>query len=167
MELEKQNQDFLAKAPEKSNLNWMTYLDLKLRLPELLLMRVDKMSMAVSLEARVPFLDDRFITYAMGIPSKLKTTNGVSKYILKKAVEGIIPDNIIHRKKQGFGVPVYDWMKQDLGDVAQEKIKLFNDNTGFLNDKYIETIFKRNNGPQIWYLLNLALWWEYYIYKKD
>lgn len=165
--ISKYYQDFLAKAPEKSNLNWMTYLDLKLRLPELLLMRVDKMSMAVSLEARVPFLDDRFITYAMGIPSKLKTTNGVSKYILKKAVEGIIPDNIIHRKKQGFGVPVYDWMKQDLGDVAQEKIKLFNDNTGFLNDKYIETIFKRNNGPQIWYLLNLALWWEYYIYKKD
>lgn len=165
--INKHYQDFLAKSPEKSNLNWMTYMDLKMRLPELLLMRVDKMSMAVSLEARVPFLDHKFVTYAMGIPSKIKTTAKVSKYILKKAVQGVIPDEIIHRKKQGFGAPVYDWMMDDLGEIAKQKIKLFNESTDYLNSEYVETVFKSKNGPQIWYLLNLALWWEYYILKSD
>tara|TARA_B100000809_G_scaffold263890_1_gene318265 strand:+ start:804 stop:2789 length:1986 start_codon:yes stop_codon:yes gene_type:complete len=164
--INKHYQDFLAKAPEKSNLNWMTYMDLKMRLPELLLMRVDKMSMAVSLEARVPFLDDRFVTHAMGISSKLKTKKKVSKYILKKAVEGLIPNNIIYRKKQGFGAPVYDWMMDDLGDIAKEKIELFNKNTGYLDMIYVDSVFQRKDGRQIWYLLNLALWWEYYIYEK-
>jgi len=164
--IDKHYQDYLAKAPEKSNLNWMTYMDLKMRLPELLLMRVDKMSMAVSLEARVPFLDDRFVTHAMGISSKVKTKKKVSKYILKKAVEGLIPDNIIYRKKQGFGAPVYDWMMDDLGDIAKEKIELFNKNTGYLEMAYVDSVFQRKDGQQIWFLLNLALWWEYYIYEK-
>ena len=164
--INKHYQDFLAKAPEKSNLNWMTYIDLKMRLPELLLMRVDKMSMAVSLEARVPFLDDRFVTHAMSISSKLKTKMKVSKYILKKAVEGILPSNIIHRKKQGFGAPVYDWMMDDLGDIAKEKIELFNKHTGYLEMAYVDSVFQRKAGQQIWFLLNLALWWEYYIYEK-
>lgn len=164
--INKYYQDFLKRAPQTTNLDWMTYLDLKLRLPELLLMRVDKMSMAVSLEARVPFLDHDFVTHAMGIPAKLKTKNNVSKYILKKAVEGIIPHNIIYRKKQGFGAPVYDWMMDDLGEIAKEKIKLFCDVTGYVNMDYVDIVFKRKNGKQIWYLLNLALWWEYYIYDK-
>jgi asparagine synthase (glutamine-hydrolysing) len=164
--INKHYQAFLSRSPEKSNLNWMTYMDLKMRLPELLLMRVDKMSMAVSLEARVPFLDDRFVSYAMGISSKVKTKYKVSKYILKKAVEGILPHNIIYRKKQGFGAPVYDWMMDDLGDLAKEKIQLFNKHTGYLEMTYVDSVFQRKDGPQIWYLLNLALWWEYYIYEK-
>ena len=65
----------------------MTYLDLNLRLPELLLMRVDKMSMGVSLEARVPFLDHKFVELSMSIPAAVKTKNDL-KYILKKAVRG-------------------------------------------------------------------------------
>lgn len=158
---------FKKEAPEKSNLNWMSYLDLKLRLPELLLMRVDKMSMAVSLEARVPFLDDRFVSYAMGIPSNLKTKNKVSKYILKEAIKGIIPSNIIYRKKQGFDAPVYDWMMNELGDIAKEKINLFNRETGLLNDEYINLIFDKKKGKQIWYILNIALWWEFYIYNHN
>src|SRR2546426_5995508 len=92
-------QRFEEKAWEPSPLNWMTYLDLSLRLPELLLMRVDKMSMAVSLEARVPFLDHKFVELAMSIPEAVKTRNGVLKYILKKAVRGVIPDELIDRKK--------------------------------------------------------------------
>ena len=68
------------------------------------LMRVDKMSMGVSLEGRVPFLDHKLVELALGIPSALKTKNGQLKYILKKAVRGVIPDEIIDRKKQGFGV---------------------------------------------------------------
>src|SRR5439155_7669292 len=93
-------------APERSHLNWMSYVDLNLRLPELLLMRVDKMTMGVGLEGRVPFLDHRFVALAMSIPSALKTKNGTLKHVLKKAVRGLVPDEIIDRRKQGFGVPV-------------------------------------------------------------
>ena len=113
-------QRFEEKAWEPSPLNWMTYLDLNLRLPELLLMRVDKMSMAVSLEARVPFLDHKFVELAMSIPQAVKTRNGVLKYILKKAVRGVIPDELIDRKKQGFGVPVYEWYHTKFGRVRCE-----------------------------------------------
>lgn len=159
--------NFNQKAPEKSNLNWMSYIDLKMRLPELLLMRVDKMSMAVSLEARVPFLDHKFVNYAMGIPSALKTTNNESKYVLKQAIKNVIPDSIIYRKKQGFDAPVYDWMMDDLGAIAKEKIALFNKHTGFLNDSYVNTIFEKKSGKQLWFVLNLALWWEYYIFNHE
>lgn len=160
-------QKFIQRSKENSNLNWMSYIDLKMRLPELLLMRVDKMSMAVSLEARVPFLDHRFVSHAMGIPSALKTKNKESKYVLKQAIKNIIPDSIIYRKKQGFDAPVYDWMMDDLGTIAKEKIELFNKHTGFLNENYIDTIFRKKNGKQLWFVLNLALWWEHYIYSNQ
>lgn len=161
--IQKHRKDFENKSPEKSHLNWMSYIDLKIRLPELLLMRVDKMSMAVSLEARVPFLDDRFVSYAMSIPSKLKTKNGISKYVLKKAIEGLIPDKIIHRKKQGFDAPVYDWMLDELGVIARQKIDEFNETTNVFNNQYINKLFEMKNNKQIWYILNVALWWEHFI----
>ena len=81
----------------------MTYVDLNLRLPELLLMRVDKMSMGVSLEGRVPFLDHKFVELAMSIPASVKTKHGTLKYILKKSARGLIPDELIDRKKEGTG----------------------------------------------------------------
>ena len=93
---------FDKSAEDKSQLNWMTYLELNLRLPELLLMRVDKMSMANSIEARVPFLDHHFVRHALSIPPELKTRGGELKHILKRAVHSIIPEIIINRKKQGF-----------------------------------------------------------------
>src|SRR5262249_19984441 len=84
-------------AWDRSHLNWMSYLDLNLRLPELLLMRVDKMTMAWALEGRVPFLDHRLVALALSIPSSLKVRNGTLKYVLKKAVRGLIPDTLIDR----------------------------------------------------------------------
>ena len=90
----------------RSPLNWMSYLDLNFRLPELLLIRVDKMIMVSSHEARVPFLDHELVAFAMGISEQVKTRNGVLKSVLKRAVRGVIPDAIIDRPKQGFGVPV-------------------------------------------------------------
>ncbi len=97
--------------------HWMSYMDLNLRLPELLLMRVDKMSMGVSLEGRVPFLDHKFVELALSIPEDVKTRNGELKHILKRAVRGVIPDELIDRPKQGFGVPVYEWFFDRLGDT--------------------------------------------------
>lgn len=156
-------QRFEAKAWEKSNLNWMSYVDLNLRLPELLLMRVDKMSMGVSLEGRVPFLDHKFVELAMSIPSAMKTRDDTLKYILKKSVRGLIPDELIDRKKQGFGVPVYEWFFDRLGQQARQELNDFCDQTDFLDRSAVMNLFDNNRGPQAWYLLNFALWWKEYI----
>jgi asparagine synthase (glutamine-hydrolysing) len=153
---------FQEQAWEQTPLNWMSYLDLNLRLPELLLMRVDKMSMGVSLEARVPFLDHKFVELAMGIPESLKTKNGTLKYTLKRAVRGVVPDEIIDRKKQGFGVPVYEWLFDKLGDETRRVLHSFCEETHFFNKSSVELLIEKRN-LQTWYLLNFALWWNKYI----
>jgi asparagine synthase (glutamine-hydrolysing) len=150
-------------AWEKSHLAWMSFADLSLRLPELLLMRVDKMSMGVSLEGRVPFLDHRFVEYAMGIGQQAKTRGNVSKSILKKAVRGVIPDNLIDRKKQGFGVPVHEWFFSDLGTEVRRAIDRFVSETGLLDAAAVNRVLEDGRGTQGWYLYNLAVWWERYI----
>lgn len=154
---------FEAKAWDRSHLNWMTYMDLNLRLPELLLMRIDKMSMGVSLEGREPFLDHELVSLAMSIPADLKLKNGTSKYILKKAVRGLIPDELIDRPKQGFGVPVFEWIQDRLGAEARRELKSFCDDADFLNWPEVSRFIETGQGPQTWYLLNFALWWKQYI----
>src|SRR5581483_12166052 len=124
---------FDERAPEPTHVNWMSYVDLKLRLPELLLMRVDKMTMGVSLEGRVPFLDHRFVALAFSIPSGLKTKHGTLKYMLKKAVRGIIPDALIDRPKQGFGVPVTELFEGPLQALATDALRAFCAETDLLD----------------------------------
>jgi asparagine synthase (glutamine-hydrolysing) len=156
-------QRFQDNAWEKSILHWMTYSDLNLRLPELLLMRVDKMSMGVSVEGRVPFLDHKFVELAMSIPEAVKTRHRELKYILKKAVRGIIPDELINRKKQGFGVPVHEWSLHKLGAFARGELESFCKETDFLDRQEVVRLIENGRGPQTWYLLNLALWWRHYV----
>jgi len=154
---------FENNAWDTSALNWMTYLDLNLRLPELLLMRVDKMSMAASIEARVPFLDHHFIRHALSIPAALKTRGGDLKRLLKLAVRGLIPDQIIDRKKQGFAVPIDDWVNGRLGEQAMETLNTFCAETDFLDPEMIKNLSPEKSPRQTWYLLNFALWWNAYI----
>jgi asparagine synthase (glutamine-hydrolysing) len=154
---------FEQKAWEKKPLNWMTYLDLNLRLPELLLMRVDKMSMGVSLEGRVPFLDHQMVQLAMSIPQAVKTKNGVLKSILKKAVRGVIPDEVIDRPKQGFGVPIYEWFFGSFADTAYQELDQFCKQTDYLDFEKVRLLFEQHQGTQIWFLLNFALWHKEYI----
>jgi asparagine synthase (glutamine-hydrolysing) len=154
---------FQEKAWEKSHLNWMTYLDLSLRLPELLLMRVDKMSMGVSLEGRVPFLDHKFVELAMGIPSSVKTRGGELKHILKKAVRGVIPDELIDRKKQGFGVPVYEWFFDRLGPRIRAELDEFCARTDFFDPAEVTRIMDTGQGSRAWFLFNFAMWHKEFI----
>jgi asparagine synthase (glutamine-hydrolysing) len=154
---------FESRAWERSHLNWMSYVDLNLRLPELLLMRVDKMSMGVSLEARVPFLDHRFVELAMSIPERSKTNGGTLKHILKKAVRGVIPDELIDRPKQGFGVPIHEWFFDRLGADARRVIDEFCLETDYLDRDAALSIIDRRRTSESWYLLNLALWHREYI----
>jgi asparagine synthase (glutamine-hydrolysing) len=154
---------FQEKAWEQTPLQWMSFVDLNMRLPELLLMRVDKMSMGVSLEARVPFLDHKFVELALSIPAAVKTRNRELKHILKRAVRGVIPDDIIDRKKQGFGVPVQEWFMGSFGHHAQEILTEFCRKTDFLDPKAVAGYIQPNHATQAWFLLNLALWWNEYV----
>lgn len=159
-------QRFQKNAWQTSSLNWMTYADLNLRLPELLLMRVDKMSMGVSLEGRVPFLDHKLVELAMSIPEEVKTRNGTLKHILKKSVRGVIPDKLIDRKKQGFGVPVYEWLFDKLGNRTHEVLNEFCRETDFFDHREVERMLQSSRGQSVWYLLNVALWWKAYIQQS-
>jgi asparagine synthase (glutamine-hydrolysing) len=154
---------FEAKAWETKPLQWMSYLDLNMRLPELLLMRVDKMSMGVSLEGRVPFLDHKLVELALSIPESVKTKDGVLKYILKKAVQGVIPNELIHRKKQGFGVPVHEWFFERLGGKIRRELTEFCHQTDFLDGNAVERLIEHGEASKVWYLLNFALWWKEFI----
>ena len=154
---------FQSKAWEKSELHWMSYVDLNLRLPELLLMRVDKMSMGVALEGRVPFLDHKFVELVLSIPEAVKTRNGVTKYILKKAVRGLIPDELIDRPKQGFAVPIHEWFLSRLGPMCRTEVKRLCDESDFFDVSEVMRLIDRGRADLAWYILNFALWWKEFI----
>ena len=158
---------FMEKAWEKTPVKWMTYVDLKLRLPELLLMRLDKMGMGVSLETRVPFLDHKFVQLAMSIPEQVITRGNESKYILKKAVRGLIPDATIDRRKQGFGVPIQQWFLEQFGDFARRELAGFCDKTDCLDKPAVLQLIQSGRGRDAWVLLNFALWWKEFIENKS
>ena len=156
--------------PGTDTLNRMIYNEFQLRLPELLLMRVDKIAMSVSLEARVPFLDHKLIEFTMDIPERFKIRNNEAKYLFKKAVRGIIPDEIIDRKKMGFNAPMAEWLKGDFGRKVHASLfssKLMEKD--LFNTKYIEQLFsdhfsgKKDNGLYLWTLFNLTAWYDYWI----
>jgi asparagine synthase (glutamine-hydrolysing) len=155
--------------PGADLLQKMTYLELKQRLAELLLMRVDKMTMATSVEARVPFLDHELVEFGIALPPNMKVRGGVGKYLLKKAVEGILPREIIYRKKQGFGAPVAEWFRGDLGHRTQREIRESSlAERGLLNYGRIDELWQShragaNWGPQLWNLYNVSAWHDYWI----
>jgi asparagine synthase (glutamine-hydrolysing) len=152
---------FAERAAEPSPLNWMTYLDLNLRLPELLLMRVDKMTMGVALESRVPFLDHHLVELAMRIPSAVKTR--ALKHVLKEAVRGLLPEAILSRPKQGFSVPVREWFLGRLGAEMRARLDGFCARTDFLDRDAVRRLLDEGRAPQAWYLLNFALWHEEFL----
>lgn len=156
-------ENYMEKSVDKSFVNWMGYADLNHRLPELLLMRVDKMSMLVSLECRVPFLDHKFVELGMSIPENVKTKNWESKHILKKAVEGIIPNELIYRKKQGFGAPVMDWFKGSMGKQMKSSILEMVDNTDLFDKDYMHNHLSGDSEIADWFLFNLSMWWKQFI----
>ena len=161
IERERPDSDFLAR---------MTYLELKLRLPELLLMRVDKITMATSVEARVPFLDHHLVEYALALPRTLKVQGVTGKHILKRALEGILPHDLLYERKRGFGAPVREWFREGLGGWFDEHLMnstmrrrdfLDYDFVGRMLDEHRKRT--KDWGFHLWALLNLSLWYERWI----
>ena len=148
----------------------MTYLELKLRLPELLLMRVDKMTMATSVEARVPFLDHHLVEYAMGIPVNLKIKGASGKHILKHALEKVLPSDLLYRPKRGFGAPIREWFRGASGEMLGGLIMNSSIRRRELFDYAFITrlIDEHRRGARdwsfhLWALLNLSLWYDRWI----
>ncbi len=158
---------FLQQAPSDDHLNWMSYLDLNLRLPELLLMRVDKMAMATSIEARVPFLDHQFVSRALSIPPRDRMRGGVPKGLLKTAVRGLVPDDLIDRRKQGFGVPVHEWFFGSFREQVLAELESFCLETDLLDVQQVRLLAVQGAGASLWPLYNLAMWWRTYISSID
>jgi asparagine synthase (glutamine-hydrolysing) len=160
--------------PDADLLQKMTYLELKQRLAELLLMRVDKMTMATSVEARVPFLDHELVEFAMALPPEAKVHDGTGKYLLKRAVDGLIPHEIAYRKKQGFGAPVAEWFKGELGERVQREIRKSSlAERGLLDyDRLDEMWDAHRSGPvnwgfHLWNIYNVSAWHDHWIAKRS
>ncbi len=133
------------KADTDCHLSKILYTDLKTYLPGDILVKVDRMSMANSLEVRAPILDHKVIEYAASIPANLKYHHGEKKYILKKAFQGMLPENTLYRKKMGFSVPLSDWLKGELKTMASDS--LFGGNAGvghFFNNKTLHSIWDQH-----------------------
>ena len=148
----------------------MVYQEFQLRLPELLLMRVDKVTMSTSIEARVPFLDYRLAEFTSRIPTALKLHGGRTKHLLKQAVRPLLPDDIINRRKQGFSAPVKEWFRGPLAAYARQSIMesrlrergLFD--YGVL-DRMLEShrAGAKNYDTLLWCFLNLSQWYDTWI----
>ena len=110
--------ELLGDAPRGDPLLAMLYADTTVWLPDDMLTKVDRASMAHSLEVRVPLLSHRFVDWAATVPTSLKLRGGVGKYLLRRAIEGWLPPGILDRPKQGFAVPVGEWLKGEFGDHA-------------------------------------------------
>lgn len=145
----------------------MLYLELRHRLPELLLMRVDKILMAVSVEGRDPYLDHELVEFAMALPLRMRVRGGVGKWILKRAARGIVPDAVIDRPKVGFAAPVREWLKGPFGAWARARLDAAPD--GLFHPEAVAALFdehlsgRADRSFHVWTLLNLALWHERWI----
>mgnify|MGYP001278668721 FL=1 len=136
---------------------WMTLIDLQIRLPELLLMRMDKLVMQSSIEARVPFLDHKLIEFVLSIPEEIIFNTRNTKPLLKKVATKHIPKEIFNRKKQGFRAPVGEWIKKDQ-DYFYSLIKEFNSSVHLFDNGYLEKIISGDDYQKKWYLSNLSNW---------
>jgi asparagine synthase (glutamine-hydrolysing) len=155
--------------PDADILERMIYLDLTFRLPELLLMRVDKISMSTSVEARVPFLDHRLVELALGVPRDLRIRTG-PKHLLKKAVRDLLPAEIIDRPKQGFAAPIKEWFRGPTAALLAgrlERSALWD--LGCFDVAHVRALVRRHRqghtdlSTRLWCLLNLALWYDEWI----
>ena len=152
--------------PDGDVLARMTYLEFKQRLPELLLMRVDKISMSTSVEARVPFLDHELVEFTMGLPIDLKVGGGVQKKLLKQVARGVIPDQVIDRRKQGFGAPMKDWLRGAFGREAEATVlsSPLRSEGLFRYDRVADLFAEHRAGQDrslpIWILYNLTAWYD-------
>lgn len=152
-------------------LSMMSFFEMQNLLPNCLLMKVDKMTMAHSIEARAPFLDHKLIEFVVALPREYKIKGLTGKYILRKAMEGILPQEIVERKKRGFLIPLDKWLESGLKGYTNEV--LLDDSSfskNFLGNEMLCRLFRPQRGLRrieynilLWRLLIFEIWYRFYI----
>ncbi|MFQ5702176.1 MAG: asparagine synthase (glutamine-hydrolyzing) [Acidobacteriota bacterium] len=157
----------LARAPSRDMLGKLLYLDLKMYLQDGILVKVDRASMACSLEVRAPLLDYRFVELIGRLPTSWKLRGMTTKFIFKEAMRPWLPRSVLHRRKKGFGIPVADWLRGPLKELmldllAPERLR----REGILDPEAVRPLIedhlagRSDNRKQLWTLLMLQLWQE-------
>lgn len=156
---------YFDSAAASDELDRLLYTDTMVYLPDDILMKVDKMSMAVSLESRVPLLDYTVAEFAASIPARYKLKGSQKKHILKKSLKGLLPDTILYRKKAGFSLPIASWVKGSLREMVCDVLSRDSlARTGLFNPDYVQNVIddhmagRRDNSRPIWGLTNFMLW---------
>jgi asparagine synthase (glutamine-hydrolysing) len=150
----------------------MQYLDVNFYMAEDILSKVDRASMAVSLETRAPFLDPRIGEFAASLPLNYKLRGSKGKFILKRSLEGLIPPSVLTRSKKGFGIPIAGWLKGSLNSLmhdllAPERLK----DQGLFDSGQVQKLIKEHeqgiasNHKQLWTLLVFQLWYDNFLRK--
>ncbi len=162
--------EHFAASAGQDFLNQMLYVDCKTFLPDLNLDYSDKLSMACSIESRVPLLDNEVVDFMQRVPPHLKIKGFTQKYLLKKAMQPMLPANVIHRRKAGFGLPVRSWLRNDLHEMvhdllSEDRIR----RRGLLDAKMVSSMLQQNDLGRcdftlsIWSLLVLEIWQQIFI----
>ena len=161
--------DVLVGAECQDAVAEQVYVDTVMTMPDSLLMKADKLSMAHGLEVRVPLLDRAFAEFCCTIPSGLKLEGGTTKSIFRSALRGILPDRIVSRGKQGYSLPVKTWLRTELRDYMQDTFAASSVIDEFFDRRFLGTLVKEhldakaNHNHVLWALLNLAVWHDLFI----
>jgi asparagine synthase (glutamine-hydrolysing) len=161
-------QSFMREHRSNDYAEWLSYWGVRSEVENVFLYRADRMGMANSVEIRVPFLDHHLVEFAMAMPQELKYRGGETKYILKKALEPVVPHEFLYRKKQGFCVPLREWSGSMMESQIRATLPRLRDDWGSLSNGFVESVLGMvkdgaatdREGALAWMLYNLAVWYE-------
>ena len=153
----------LAETDAKSLLDRLLYADIKTYLHELL-MKQDQMSMAASVESRVPFLDHKLVEFSAGLPERMKLRGATTKYILRESMKELLPEAILARPKMGFPVPVGAWFRGAFRNVIDEYVLSERATSrGIFEPDFVRSLVQRHqqgedHSERLWSLVNFEMW---------
>jgi asparagine synthase (glutamine-hydrolysing) len=166
-------EDYFRRSASDEPLDQQEYVDINSYLVDDILVKVDRMSMANSLEARVPFLDHRFVEFAATLPGSLRLKGKRTKHILKASLERELPNQIINRGKEGFSIPIKNWIKEDLSPMMLESLSEANvKEKGFFEPKFVNRLVdehikgEENHSHRLWALIVFHMWYDLYMKKE-
>ena len=159
--------ELLANCDAENRIEQMQFLDMNFYMAEDILTKVDRASMAVSLETRAPFLDPRVAEYAASLPAEYKLRGSKGKFILKEAVKDMLPKNILQRPKKGFGIPIAQWLRGRLNPLMNDLLSPERLKTqGLFNPEYVARLIVEHeknvasHHKELWTLLVFQLWYD-------
>ena len=165
-------EEYFSHVTSDDPLDQQEYVDIKSYLVDDILVKVDRMSMANSLEARVPFLDHRFVEFAATIPSHQRLHGKRTKHILKSALQHELPLKIIERGKEGFSIPIKNWIKNELKPMMLEALSEKNvKEKGYFDPQFVNRLVsehlqgRENHSHRLWALMVFHMWHD--LYLKD